>query len=99
MVAEQIQIFGMKPASMPDGTEYYQYVVCYVDNVAVAMENPKEFMDELGRRFTLKDGSVKEPDMCLGADVKNWYIAGSEEPRLDGPCHQQNIQNKPLQTL
>ena len=51
-----------------------------MDDVAVAMENPKEFMDELGRRFTLKDRSVKEPDMYLGADVKKWYIAGSEEP-------------------
>ena len=75
--------FWMKPASKPDGIEYYQYVICYVDNVAAAMENPKKFMDELGRRFTLKDGSVKEPDMYLGADVKNWYIAGSEEPGKD----------------
>ena len=72
--------FWMKPASKPDGTEYYQYVICYVDNVAVAMENPKVFMDELGRRFTLKDGSVKDPDMYLGADVKKRYIAGSDEP-------------------
>ena len=70
----------MKPASKPDGTEYYQYVICYVDDVAVAMENPKEFMDELGSRFTLKDGSVKESDMYLGEYVKKWYIAGSEEP-------------------
>ena len=72
--------FWMKPASKLDGTEYYQYVICYVDDVAVAMENPKEFMDELGRRFTLKDRSVKEPDMYLGADVKKWYIAESEKP-------------------
>ena len=46
--------FWMKPASKLDGTEYYQYVICYVDGVAVAMESPKEFMDELGRRFTSK---------------------------------------------
>ena len=70
----------MKPTSKLDGTEYYKYVICYVDDVAVSMENPKEFMDELGRRFTLKDGSVKEPDMYLGADVKKWNIAESEEP-------------------
>ena len=38
------------------------------------------FRRELGWRFTLKDGSVKEPDMYLGADVKKWYIAESEEP-------------------
>ena len=80
LVAEQIQIFREKPVSKQDGTEYFQYVICYVDDVAVAMENPKEFIDELGRRFTIKDGSVKEPDMYLGADVKKWYIAGSEEP-------------------
>ena len=43
--------FWMKHASKPDGTEYYQCVICYVDDVAVAMENPKEFMDELGRRL------------------------------------------------
>jgi hypothetical protein len=33
--------FWMKPASKPDGTEYYQYVICYVDNVDVAMEIQK----------------------------------------------------------
>ena len=38
------------------------------------------FRRELGGRFTLKDGSVREPDMYLGADVKKWYIAESEEP-------------------
>ena len=72
--------FWMKPASKPDGTEYYQYMICYVDDEAVVIENPKEFMDELGRRFTLKDGIVKEPDKYCGADVKKWYIAESEEP-------------------
>ena len=42
----------MKPATKADGTEYYQYVICYVDDVAAAMESPQEFMDELGKRFT-----------------------------------------------
>ena len=75
--------FWMKPTSKLDDTEYYQYVICYVDDVAVAMEIPKEFMDALGRRFTLKDGSVKESDIYLGADVKKWYIAEPEEHRKD----------------
>jgi hypothetical protein len=42
-------------------------VICYVNNVAVAMGNPSNFMEELGKRFTLKAGSVKEPDLYLGA--------------------------------
>lgn len=51
-------------------------VICYVNNVAVAMGNPSNFMEELGKRFTLKAGSVKEPDLYLGANVLKWYIGG-----------------------
>ncbi|KAI2501495.1 Reverse transcriptase (RNA-dependent DNA polymerase) [Fragilaria crotonensis] len=70
----------MKPDCKTDGTEYYHYVICYVDDVAVTMEEPERFMDELGRRFTLKEGSVQEPTLYLGADVLKWYIAESDEP-------------------
>jgi hypothetical protein len=72
--------FWMKPATKQDGTEYYCYVICYVDDVAVAMEDPQEFMKELSKRFTLKEGSVEEPTLYLGADVTKWYIAESDEP-------------------
>jgi hypothetical protein len=37
-------------------------------------------MDELSQRFTLKEGSVQEPTLYLGADVMKWYIAESDEP-------------------
>ena len=37
-------------------------------------------MDALGERLVLKEGSVKEPDMYLGADVKKYYIEGSDDP-------------------
>ena len=93
--------FWMKPASKPDGTEYCQHLVCYVDNVADTMENPKESLDEIGRRFTIKDGSVKEPDICILVQMSRsgtWQNQKNLE-RLDGPGHQQNIQNKPLQML
>ena len=70
----------MRPDTKSDGTEYYHYVICYVDDVAVAMEDPKEFMEALSKRFTLKEGSVQEPELYLGADVKKWYIADSDDP-------------------
>ena len=55
----------MMPDVKSDGTEYYRYVICYDDDdVAVTMEDPQRFMDEL----------------ALGADVLKWYIAESEEP-------------------
>ncbi len=37
-------------------------------------------MDELSLQFTLKDESVEEPTLYLGADVVKWYIAESEDP-------------------
>ncbi len=70
----------MMPDVKSDGTEYYRYVICYVDDVAVTMDNPHRFMDELALRFTLKEGSVQKPTLYLGADVLKWYIAESEEP-------------------
>ena len=70
----------MMPDVKSSGEEFHRYVICYVDDVAVAMENPRDFMDELGKRFTLKSGSVKEPDLYLGADVAKWYIAESDDP-------------------
>ena len=70
----------MKADTKTDGTEYYHYVICYVDDLAATMENPKAFMDELSLRFTLKEGSVEEPTLYLGADVVKWYIAESEDP-------------------
>ena len=72
--------FWMKPATKQDGTEYFRYVICYVDDVAVTMEDPQEFMKELAKRFTLKEGSVEEPTLYLGADVIKWYIAESDDP-------------------
>ena len=71
----------MMPDVKTDGTDYYRYVICYVDDVvAVTMEQLQRFMDELSQRFTLKEGSVQEPTLYLGADVIKWYIAESDEP-------------------
>ncbi|KAI2492420.1 Reverse transcriptase (RNA-dependent DNA polymerase) [Fragilaria crotonensis] len=37
-------------------------------------------MDALGKRFTLKPGSIKEPDTYLGANVKKFRIPNSDDP-------------------
>ena len=37
-------------------------------------------MDSLGKRFTLKAGSVKEPDTYLGANVKKFRMPESDDP-------------------
>ena len=42
--------------------------------------NPKQVMDALSRVYKLKDGSVKAPDVYLGAEVKQFRIPESDEP-------------------
>ena len=74
-IAKQIN-----PTSYSNDTEYYQYILCNVHDVVVAMENPKEIMHELEVRISQKDASVKEPDVFLGVDVKKWYKAQWEKP-------------------
>jgi hypothetical protein len=37
-------------------------------------------MDYLASRYTLKPGSVKEPDQYLGSQVSKFYIDGAENP-------------------
>ena len=59
----------LRPATR-DGHKIYEYLICYTDDVVVACIDPKLFMDQLGKRITLKEGSVKPPTQYLGADVK-----------------------------
>jgi len=66
----------MKPRVKPNGDKYWEYVLVYVDDVLVISHDPKNTMDELGKAYTLKAGSVKEPDAYLGAEIKKWKLDG-----------------------
>ena len=70
----------MRGAMKPNGDAVYEYVISYVDDLVFQGVNPKAFMDSLGQRFTLKPGSIKEPDTYLGVDVKRFRIPNSDEP-------------------
>jgi hypothetical protein len=64
----------MRPTVKTDGSKYYDYLLCYVDDILVDSVNPQEVMNNIQKVYTLKAGSVKEPDLYLGADIKKWYI-------------------------
>lgn len=70
----------LKAATKSDGTEYYSYVLCYVDDVLVIDERPEVMIELLRQTYKLKDGSVGPPTSYLGADVKEHYIPNSSEP-------------------
>jgi hypothetical protein len=37
-------------------------------------------MDYIASQYTLKPGSIKEPDSYLGSQVSKFYIDGADEP-------------------
>ncbi len=68
----------LRAAVKPDGTKIYEYVLCYVDDVIFQGLEPKKFMDYLSLSYKLKDGSVKEPDCYLGADIRVHELSSGE---------------------
>ena len=70
----------MRKATKSDGFEYWEYVLIYVDDILVFSADPKAVMDYLASKYTLKEGSVKEPDSYLGAKIFKWRIDGADDP-------------------
>lgn len=70
----------MKPKTKADGFKYWSYVLVYTDNILVIDHEPKVVMDYLASRYTLKPGSVKEPDTYLGSQISEFFIEGAENP-------------------
>jgi len=60
----------IRKARRENGDDYYEMVLVYVDDLLCVSEHPDNVMKALGEFYELKDGSVKEPDIYLGADIE-----------------------------
>ena len=70
----------MRPQVKPNGDKYWEYCLVYVDDVLCVSHAPQLVMDYLASKYTLKEGSVKEPDAYLGSEIRKWTIDDSDEP-------------------
>jgi hypothetical protein len=70
----------LRPMAKPNGDTYWEYALCYVDDILIISHKPQEAMDYLSSKYKLKEGSVKELDSYLGADIKKWNIDNSADP-------------------
>jgi hypothetical protein len=52
----------LRPMAEPNGGTYWEYALCYVDDILIISHQPQEAMDYLSSKYKLKEGSVKEPD-------------------------------------
>jgi hypothetical protein len=78
----------MRPAQKPDGSEYWEYVLIYTDDVLVISTNGEQILREgIGKYFELKEESIGPPKLYLGGSmrevelengVKAWAFGSSQ---------------------
>ena len=66
------------PAIKPDGDEYYEYVLMYVDDILAISIDPTEILKSMeGKTVKYKNGKIAPPEMYLGARLKREMINGN----------------------
>ena len=56
----------MRPSVKSNGFKYYEYVLCYVDDVVCISDNPSAIMFVLQDKFKLTDDKIEESSTHLG---------------------------------
>ena len=70
-----------RPAIKEDGFEYYEYVLCYVDDILAICHTAKDMLKAVQAIFKLKDDRIEPPDMYLGAT-----LSVMEDDGIQGWC-------------
>ena len=61
----------MRPALKDDGTEYWEYVLLYTDDILCISANPERTIrNDIGKYFELKEESIGPPDLYLGGRLR-----------------------------
>ena len=66
----------LRPAVKPDGEMYYEYVLCYVDDILSISYKPVDTMKDIERAFKFKKNLIQKPDMYLGAKLEEKQLNG-----------------------
>jgi hypothetical protein len=53
-----------------DGFEYYAYVLIYIDDCIAIGHDATEMLHEIDKYFKMKPGSIGDPDIYLGAKLR-----------------------------
>ena len=68
----------MRPAAKPDGEEYYEYLLVYVDDILCVSDDPKVPMLEIVASLRFKKDKIEPPDMYLGATLEEKELNGEK---------------------
>lgn len=70
----------LRPATKEDGTEYYEYILVYTDDLLAISEHPRKLLEAIGGAYPLKDGSITKPTVLVGATIEEFTIPGDSRP-------------------
>ena len=66
----------MRPVVKSDGEEYYEYIICYVDDVLEISDDAMVLMKEIQKDFRFKKNKIEPPEMYLGAYLERKILNG-----------------------
>ena len=61
-------------ATKPDGMDYYELLLVYMDDILLVNHDPKSTLDNLGKIYALKEGSLGKLDIYLGSQIYEHYL-------------------------
>jgi len=64
----------LRPQTKPNGFEYYEHVLIFVDDMLHVSHDCKPTLKTLATTCELKDDSYGTPERCLGANVKKYDL-------------------------
>jgi hypothetical protein len=67
----------IKAQTKPDGSEYYAYVLIYVDDILVIHHDAKKVLGQIDYYFHMKPESMGDPDIYLGCKLRLHVVAGT----------------------
>ena len=65
-------------AVKPDGFEYYEYILCYVDDLLAISHDAEKVLKSVQDTFKFKDDKIDKPDVYLGAQLDKMSVDGFE---------------------
>ena len=65
-----------QPAVKPDGFEYYEYILCYVDDLLAISHDAEKVLKSVQDTFKFKDDKIDKPDVYLRAQLDKMSVNG-----------------------
>ena len=67
-----------RPDVKPDSFEYYEYILCYVDDLLAISHDAQKVLKSVQDTFKFKDDKIDKPDVYLGAQLDKMSVDGFE---------------------